>query len=263
MTKKLIPVERHQQILQYMQQHGVVKSSSLVELLKTSEATIRRDLERLERHGLIERTHGGAILVQRMQQEAVYSTSASLHQQEKKWIASAVAGLIEPDDTIFINNGTTTTEVLRAIQNRPELQNITVFTNNVSAAMVIQDAKFKIYLLGGLFRPHSTAVVGQFATTMIEKVFANKAIIGVDGIAIRCGCTTPIAEEAEIGQSMIDHCLGQTIVVADNSKWGVIAQYQVANLREIDILVSDTALQQEAINTLAENEVQVVLAGAE
>lgn len=261
MAKKMIPVERRQQILNYLQQHGVAKSSTLIELFDSSEATIRRDMEWLERHNMIERTHGGAILIQSMQQEAIYNASASVNQREKKWIAQTAVNFIEKGDMVFINNGTTTTEVMIAIHNRPELQNITVVTNNVSAAMAVQDTELKIILLGGLFRPRSTSIVGNFATHNLRQVYANKAILGMDGVANRFGCTSPISEEAEISRLMIDQCLGQTIIVADHSKWGKVAQYYIASIDELDIFVSDNGLPQEALESLEGNDIQVVLAG--
>jgi len=261
MSKKMIPVERRQQILNYLLQNGVAKSSSLMELFDSSEATIRRDLEWLERHGMIEKTHGGAILIQHMQKEAIYSASASIHQQEKKWIARAAVQLIEDGDMVFINNGTTTTEVLIAIQQQTDLRDITVVTNNVSAVMAVQDAEFKIILLGGLFRPRSTSIVGNFATNNLRQIYANKAILGVDGIANRVGCTSPIAEEAEISRLMIDQCLGKTILVADHSKWGVIAQYRIAGLDDLDTFICDNALAQEALDSLKENDLEIILTG--
>ena len=259
MSKKMIPVERRQQILSYLQQHGVVKSSTLMELFDSSEATIRRDLEWMGRHGLIEKTHGGAILIQRMQQEAIYSASASVYQQEKKWIARAAAQMVESGDMVFINNGTTTTEVIIAVQNRSDLKDITIVTNNVSAAMAVQNSALKILLLGGLFRPSSTSIVGELATNTLRQMYANKVILGVDGVANR-GCTSPIAEEAEISRVMIDQCLGQTILVADHSKWGVIAQYRIAGLDELDVFICDPALPQEALDSLNDGEIEVVLA---
>jgi len=81
----------------------------------------------------------------------------------------------------------------------------------------------------------------------------------VDGVANR-GCTSPIPEEAEISRVMIDQCLGQTILVADHSKWGVIAQYRIASLDELDVFVCDNALPQEALDSLNDTEIEVILA---
>ncbi len=261
MVKKLIPVERRQLILNYLKQHGVAKSTTLIDLLESSEATIRRDMEWLENHNLIERTHGGAILIQSMQQEAIYSTSATVHQQEKKWIARAAVQLLESGDMVFFNNGTTTTEVMVALINNSELEDITIVTNNVSAAMAAQDADIKIILLGGLFRPRSTSLVGDFATKNLRQVYANKAILGMDSIAGHFGCTSPISEEAEISRLMIDQCLGQKAVVADHSKWGKVAQYHIATLNEFDFFISDNKLPQEAQESLEEKDTQMILAG--
>ena len=257
----MIPVERRQQILAYLQQHGVAKSSTLIELFDSSEATIRRDMEWLEHHNLIERTHGGAILIQSMQHEAIYNASASFHQEEKKWIAQKAIQFIENGDMVFINNGTTTTAVMSAIHNRPDLRDVTIVTNNVSAAMAAQDLEIKIILLGGLFRPLSTSIVGNFATQNLRQVYANKAILGMDGVANRFGCTSPISDEAEISRLMVNQCLGQAVIVADHSKWGKVAQYRIASIDEFDVFVSDIGLPDEAFESLEGNDIEVILAG--
>ena len=261
MTKKMIPVERRQLILNYLKQHGVAKSTTLIDLLESSEATIRRDMEWLEKHNLIERTHGGAILIQSMPHEAIYSASASINQQEKKWVARAAVQLLESGDMVFLNNGTTTTEVMIAIINDPDLKDITVVTNNVSAAMAAQDAEIKIILLGGLFRSRSTSLVGDFASKNLHQVYANKAILGMDSIASHFGCTSPISEEAEISRLMIDQCLGQKAIVIDHSKWGKVSQYHIAAIDEFDFLISDDKLPQEALELLDGKDTQVILAG--
>ena len=261
MSKKLIPVERRQQILNYLQQHGVAKSSTLIELFNSSEATIRRDMEWLERHHLVERTHGGAILLQSMQQEAIYNASASFNQQEKKWIAQEAIHFIDNGDMVFINNGTTATAVINALHDHSDLKDVTIATNNVSAAMAAQDLDVKVILLGGVFRPLSTSLVGSFTVQNLQQLYANKAILGMDGVSNRLGCTSPIQEEAEISRVMRARCLGQSVIVADHSKWGKVAQYHIADLTEFDVFISDSGLSEEALESLEDNEIEVILAG--
>lgn len=261
MSKSLIPAQRRQRILDYLKVHRSVRTTVLRDLLETSEATIRRDLEWLEERGLVERSHGGAMLIQRMQQEAIYNNSAQIHQAEKTQIGVKAAALVENGETIFLNNGTTTTEVMLALQQRKDLDDITVFTNNISAAIAAQEATFQIVILGGSFRTQSYSVVGRFAGEMLRQVYANKVILGVDGVGLKHGCTSPISDEAEIGRLMIDRCLGPTIVVADHSKWGVIAQYQVAKFDQIDILITDDGFPEEARDSLANISVDLVIAG--
>jgi len=262
-SKNLIPAQRRQRILEYLQVHRSVRSTVLRDLLDASDATIRRDLEWLEQRGLVVRSHGGATLIQRMQQEAFYNTSEQIHPREKALIGQAAAGLIEDNETVFLNNGTTATEVMLALVQRKELQGITIFTNNVSAVLAAQDAPFHVILLGGAFRPRSNSLVGRFATETLRQVYAHKVILGVDGVGLKHGCTSPISLEAEIGRLMIDRCLGPTLVVADHSKWGVIAQYQVARMDQVDMLISDSGFPPESRNALENTGVELRIADAD
>jgi len=260
MPKNLIPVQRRQQILEYLQKNRTVRSAVLRDMFDSSEATIRRDLEWLEKHGCVERTHGGAILVQRMQHEALYSASAREYPEEKRRIGKLAASLVENGETIFLNNGTTTTEVMLALQMRQDLDQLTIFTNNVSAAVTAREAPFEIVLVGGSFRPRSNSLVGRFAADVLRQVFAHRVILGADGVGLKHGCTSPISQEAEIGQLMIERCLGPTMIVIDHSKWGVIAPYQVATIDQIDILVTDSELPDDSHKGLENLDIELLIA---
>ena len=119
MVKSLIPAERHHRIQALLEQRRVASIADLSDLLGVSEATIRRDLETLEGRGLLERTHGGAILTRRLPTEPFYAQSAGVHPHEKRRIGAAAAALVDEGDTVFVNSGTTTAEVLRQVAARP------------------------------------------------------------------------------------------------------------------------------------------------
>jgi DeoR/GlpR family transcriptional regulator of sugar metabolism len=263
MSKSMIPAQRRRQIIEYLELHQVARSSLLSEMLQASEATIRRDLDWLEQHGILERTHGGAILTQRMQTEAIYSTSAESHRAEKGWIGQAAAAQVENGDTVFLNNGTTATQVILALQNRSDLEEITVITNNVSAAISARQANFEIVLLGGSLRPRSNSLVGRFATHTLRQIYASKTILGVDGISIKYGCTTPISAEAEITRLMIERSFGPIIIVADHSKWGVVSHYDLATIDQIDKLITDPQLPNDSHIALCELGVNLIIASSE
>jgi DeoR/GlpR family transcriptional regulator of sugar metabolism len=258
--QSLIPAQRRKLIAEYLQIHQVVRLSTLSDLLRASQATVRRDLEWLETQGLLERTHGGAILSQRMPQEPGYSHSALAHPAEKRWIGKAAAALVEEGDMVFLNSGTTTTEVMRSLRARPDLSHITVITSNVTATNEVRDAPFDILLLGGTFRPRSNSTAGRFAIEMLEKVYANKAFIGVDGISLKFHCTTPASAEAETASTMIERTRGLVAVVADHSKWGVVSNFELAKIDQIQALVVDEGLGQEARAQLEARGVNVILA---
>lgn len=256
MNKSLIPAQRRERIQEYLVIHQIARSVDLCNLLETSEATVRRDLEWLEQKGVLERTHGGAILSQRMTFEQEYQQRAQHHPEEKKRIGELAASLIEDGDIVFVNSGTTATQVLQHI--RKDLS-ITVFTNNVRAIADIGDPGFHYYLTGGEFQSRSYSVSGRFALDNLGLVYANKAILGVDGISLKHGCTVPTDMEAEVVRRMIERTKGQVIVVADQSKWGVVSNFQVANINEIDKLVTNEGFSKSAVGDLAGHSVEVLM----
>ena len=127
MSKALIPAQRRERIQEYLALHKIARTVDLCNMLDASEATVRRDLEALEQDGILERTHGGAILSQRMITEPEYRQRAQQRPEEKRLIGAMAASLIEDGDIVFINSGTTTTQVIHQIRDDSE---ITIFTNN-------------------------------------------------------------------------------------------------------------------------------------
>jgi DeoR family fructose operon transcriptional repressor len=256
MTKPLIPAQRRDKIQEYLSIHQIARSVDLCNLLETSEATVRRDLEWLEQKGILERTHGGAILSQRMLFEQEYQQRAQHHPEEKKRIGELAASLIEDGDIVFVNSGTTATQVLQHIRSD---SHISVYTNNVNATLELGDPGFHYYLTGGEFQPRSNSLAGRFAIENLSRVYANKAILGVDGISIKHGCTVPTDAEAEVVRYMIERTKGQVIMVADHSKWGVVSNFQVASIDEVNKFVSDEGLDSSAIESLADHDVSCLL----
>ncbi|MBE0683815.1 MAG: DeoR/GlpR transcriptional regulator [Anaerolineales bacterium] len=259
MSKPLIPAQRRERIQEYLAIHQIVRTVDLCEMLETSEATVRRDLEWLEQKGILERTHGGAILNQRMILEQEYQQRAQHHPEEKRRIGELAASLIVEGDIVFINSGTTATQVLQHI---PRNSRITVFTNNVSAVMELGDPGYHYFMTGGEFQSRSNSIAGRFALDSLGLVYANKTILGVDGISLKHGCTVPTNPEADVVRKMIERTKGQVIVVADHSKWGVVSNFQVANIDEIDKLVSDERLDSSALESLADHKVSCLIAGS-
>ena len=257
MSKPLIPAQRREKIQDYLGVHQIVRTADLMNLLETSEATVRRDLEWLERKGILERTHGGAALSQRMLFEQEYQQRAQHNPDEKKRIGELAASLIEDGDIVFINSGTTATQVIRHI--RRDLR-ITIFTNNVSAIVDIGDPGFHYFLTGGEYQSRSNSLAGRFALDNLGLVYANKVILGVDGVSLKHGCTVPTDPEAEVVRRMIERTKGQVIIVADHSKWGVVSNFQIANIDEIDKLITDEGFSKSAVEYLAEHSIEVLMA---
>jgi DeoR family fructose operon transcriptional repressor len=259
MSKSLIPAQRRERIQEYLALHKIVRMDDLYKMLDASEATVRRDLEWLEREGVLERTHGGAILSQRMTLEPEYVQRASSNPEEKRLIGELAASLIEDGDIVFINSGSTTAQMIRHIRGDA---GITVFTNNLIAVLESGDARFEQYLIGGEFQPHSNSVAGRFAIDNLRQVYANKAILGVDGISLIHGCTVPSNAEAELVKLMIERTRGEIFIVADHTKWGVVSNFQIATIDEVDKLITDAQIDPSTRETLATHSVNIMVASA-
>jgi DeoR family fructose operon transcriptional repressor len=221
-----------------------------------SEVTIRRDLEALERRGLLERTHGGAVPAQRLRTEPTYLAAASSFPEEKRLIGHFAAALVEPGDTLYLNGGTTTPHIVRYLRT----SEVTVVTNSVAIALEAADRDIELVLLGGHYRAPSNSVVGPFATEALRRTHATKAFIGVEGVSLSAGLTTPAALEAEIARLMIEQTRGRVIVVADHSKIGTVADFVIAPIERVDTLVVGAEIGAEYRDQLVGAGIEVVVA---
>ena len=253
-----LPAERHRRILELLREQRVVRVSVLSELMGVSEVTIRRDLEALERRGMLERTHGGAVATQWMRSEPAYREAIFANPEEKRSIGETAAALVEPGDAVYLNGGTTTLEVFRHLH----APGVKVVTNHVGIALEAADRDVELLLLGGHYRAPSNSVVGPFATEALRRTHATKAFIGVEGISVGSGLSTPVAAEAEIARVMIEQTRGSVFVVADNSKIGTVADFVIAPLDEVDALVVDAEIGTEHRERLVHAGVDVIVAGA-
>lgn len=253
----LIPAERRNRIHEIIKTQGSVRVSALSELLSVSELTVRRDLKHLERDGILERTHGGAIHSHRMREEPLYTEKDRLNREEKRQIGAAAAALVEDGDTLLINSGSTTLQIFRHLAGR---KNLRVITSNVGAFLETQGVELDLILTGGAYRKQSNSLVGPLAMLSLQQVYGSKCFIGVDGVSLNHGVTTPILQEAEIARSMIERTRGQVIVVADCSKIGVVADFVTAPIEKIDVLVVDSRFDESYRDELEELGIEIVIA---
>ena len=258
MSKPLIPAQRRERIQSYLATHKIVATTDLCSLLDVSEATVRRDLEWLEDRGLIERTHGGAIINERINLEQEYRQRALRQTEEKRQIGALSAAQIQDGDILFINSGTTTTQLIRSIRSDAD---ITVITNNLIAPLDIGEVDFEVLVLGGSFQPRSNSLAGRFAIQNLSQVYATKAFIGVDGISIKHGCTVPSNSEAEVVHMMLERTQGPVYILADYSKWGVVSNFEISPIQRVNKLITDSHLDPSAYASLAAYSIEILIAG--
>ncbi len=241
--------QRQALIVDRVREDGAVRVADLVRILGVSDMTVRRDLEVLHDQGLLEKVHGGATALPGSALfEPGFAAKSTLQQAEKDAIAAAAVTLVEPGTAIGVSAGTTTYTIARALI---DIADLTVVTNSIPVADALHAAGRRdqtIILTGGVRTP-SDALVGPFAVAALRSVHLDLVFMGVHGMDVRSGFTTPNLLEAETNRALIE--AGRRLVVtADHTKWGVIGMSSIARLDEADVLITDSGLEADARNQL-------------
>ncbi len=241
-AREMIPAERRTRIVELLEERRAVRVSLLSEALGVSEMTIRRDLEQLERAGLLSRMHGGAILKRRILEEPRYLNNVRTRSEEKHRIAKAAAATIVAGETVFLSSGTTAAMVLSHVD--PQIH-ARIVTHNIGAISTAQQSSLDIVLLGGSYRPRSNALEGALAIEAVTMFHASRFILGADGVTLEEGVTTPSIGLAGIERAMIRQTRGEIVVLADSSKFGVVGDVAICTLDKIDAVIVDNGVGED------------------
>lgn len=248
--------ERHQFILNKLQQQGYLNVVSLCKELKVSSVTIRKDLKLLEDKNLLFRTHGGATQNNPYTIDRPVNEKEKLQSSEKMRIGVAAASLIEPNDSIIIASGTTVQSFAKSIQ---PIENLTVITSSLNVALdLTHNPVIEVLQLGGLVRKSSSSVAGAYAEGILKDFFCSKLFLGVDGIDIEFGLTTTNSMEAHLNRQMMGTAQ-KTIVLADSTKFGKRGFGRICGLDEIDRIITDSNVSDHTVKTFESMGIKVTV----
>lgn len=254
----MLAEQRQSHILELIRRDGAVRVSELVRNLGVSDMTIRRDLGVLADAGLVQKVHGGATLAADSSAfEPSFTAKSTLQRAEKREIAQAAAALVEPGTAIGMSAGTTTHALAAELLDVPGL---TLVTNSVHIADLFHQhgrSDQNILLTGGVRTP-SDAFVGPFAVNALRSIHVDLVFLGVHGMTIETGFTTPNLLEAETNRALVDSGR-RLVVVADHTKWGVVGISSIARLDEANVLVTDNELDADAISALHDSVGELIL----
>ncbi|MGP4004094.1 DeoR/GlpR family DNA-binding transcription regulator [Streptomyces sp. 8N706] len=269
-NQNLLAEQRRALILDEVRRRGGVRVNELTRKLKVSDMTVRRDLDALARQGVVEKVHGGAVPVaEASTHEPGFEAKSSLELTAKEDIARAAAPLVAPGSAIALSGGTTTFALAHHLLDVPDL---TVVTNSVRVADVFHTAQraaapggshrpgsATVVLTGGVRTP-SDSLVGPVADQAIRSLHFDVLFLGVHGISVEAGLSTPNLAEAETNRRFV-HSARRVVVVADHTKWGTVGLSSFASLEEVDAMVTDAGLPAAARAEIAEHLPQLVVAG--
>lgn len=240
---------RRNLLLAYIKKNQDVTVNHLIDVFNISPATLRRDLDYLNVNKYITRSYGRVRI-----NELINSSTDNFLERSKISIAKYVASQINEFDTVFINTSSTAIQVLKYIKKK----HVTIITNNANAIQIDHDSTVMVILTGGELRIPKYSMVGDFAINAINRVRANKCILGVNGISPSSGLTAKIAAEASINQLMVERCDGTVYVVCDHSKLGKDVAFSSASLEQIDYIITDKLADNDLIEQFEQKNIKVI-----
>jgi len=253
--KDLAP-KRLQRLRGIVSQDQVVRVEELAHQLKVSAATIRRDLDELESLGEIHRVHGGAVSTGSRLEEPLFDDKTSVAAKEKRRIAEAALKYVQPNDTVFLDGGSTVLELARLLKDR---SNVTVVTNSLRAAIELAGRGPRLILIGGELRRLSQTMVGALTRYTLRELRMDKAFMGTMGLSLEEGLTTTDPSEAYTKELVMLHAR-EVILLADSSKAHKISFTRSGRLEKVRILVSDNRIDRKFSKELRKRGVEVVCA---
>ena len=233
--------ERRALILQMLEQQAEVRVTDLSRETGISEVTIRKDLTVLQRRHLLLRTRGGAMRkpVENQNEDTTIDRKRLFNVKEKEHIGLEAVKMIKDGDFIMLDSGTTTLEIARHLD---KFQHLRILTNAMNIATELMKYKrFDVVLLGGNIRINSHSMVGPLALSVLRNFSRYKLFLGVDSFSLENGISTPNLEEALLNQLMIQQA-DQVIAVFDSSKFNKRSFVHVANVTEVDCIITDRAI---------------------
>lgn len=256
----MIAIYRRTKIKELLFQERSVKVADLVKEFNVSEETIRRDLNQLEQEGIIRKNYGGAILVEELQNnfQPIPPVEQRRFQfyEEKDAIGKMAASLVEDQQIVILDSGSTTWCVARHLRNVPDLMVVTNGLNVAEESSQNEDAS--VFIIGGKLIKKSMSLVGPQAELELQNYNAHFSFLGASGITMRKGFTSSDLYEAEVKRAMIS--AGQKIViVADHSKFERQGLISFSSFQDVDILVTSDLVEQSILDDISQLGVQVMV----
>ena len=229
----MLTSDRHNEILKIVNRNGSATVADLTEMLSASESTIRRDLIFLDNEGKLKKVHGGANSINDSFSSVEYDmdTKSSLNIEQKVKIGSYAATLINDDDFVFIDAGSSTMHLVDNIG-----QSKAVFvTNGVAHAKKLIKKGLKVFVIGGELKLSTEAIIGIEAVSNVEKFNFTKAFLGSNGVSVSRGFSTTDVEEAMLKRRICELSY-LTYILADSSKFGVVSTVSFADIKKCRII---------------------------
>jgi DeoR/GlpR family transcriptional regulator of sugar metabolism len=248
--------QRRQRIRSIVEGRRAVRLDELSLAVAVSQATVRRDLDELEAEGLVRRVHGGVVAVDERPAEPHFEVKAAEAAEEKERIAARAVALLAPDDTVYLDSGSTVLAAARLLHGWDRL---TVVTNSLPAIMELAGRGPRLIVIGGEFRATSQALVGPLSRFTLENIHVNRAFIGSYAVSLEDGLTTTDPAEAFTKELALKRAT-QVVLLADSRKMGAHSFVHAGRMEAVNVLVTDTGIDDRLVRSLEKRGITVIKA---
>jgi DeoR/GlpR family transcriptional regulator of sugar metabolism len=251
-----LAAQRRQRLSLIVESRRAVRLDELSAALGVSQATVRRDLNELASAGRVRRVHGGAIAIDERLDEPHFDVKAAAAAAEKHRIAERAVELLAQDDTVYLDSGSTVLAVARLLHGWTRL---TVVTNSLPAAGELAGRGPRLIVIGGELRATSRAIVGPLTRLLLEELRVDRALMGTFAFSLDDGPTTTDPSEAYTKQLVMSRAR-EVILLADSTKMATRSFVGAGRLEDVDVLVTDTGVDERTVRTLTRRGIRVITA---
>ncbi|OYP58174.1 hypothetical protein CG709_00715 [Lachnotalea glycerini] len=216
-------------------------------------------LNDLDHQGLLRRTRGGAVSLQMAVRELDEKEKEKTNIKEKRAIVKKAYAMIDDSDTIFLDAGSTTLELVKLIRNGNK-RDITVVTNALNIAYeLVSSYDIEVVVIGGLLRHKIMSCVGGITESALSSMYFDKVFLGANSLSLELGVTTPNLYEAQVKQSMLKSAK-KAILICDSSKFGITTMAKICSLDSFDAVITDSHLSKEEQRKIKDAGINLVIA---
>ena len=247
--------ERSKQIVEYLKLHNLVTVDELVSITGSSPATVRRDLTKLDKEGIVYRVHGGVTLNRFVPNQPTTSEKQGQHHREKLIIAAAAASLIKPGDSVVLDAGTTTIEIAKNISNLP----LRVITPDLRIGLMLADfQQMEVSVTGGSIDWSSQSCVGNVTVDYLNRVHPTYTFISCNAFKLDTGITAPTSDKAAVKRTLTKQS-SKKVLVADSSKYGLTQLFEVGPISCVDMIITDSNLDNKVAEEIRKIGIELIL----
>ena len=255
--------ERQEMIMDMLRKKKVVKNTELAQLFKTSNLTIRRDLDALADKRLVRRVYGGAVLQQEVEsvqpQRLPADSSGELLRSRRTAIAKAAVAMVQEGDRIHLGNGTTVVEIARQLR---QFRQLSIVTGSLTAALQLINTSHDVYVLGGQLHHDERNLSGNYAINMAKNFHTNITILPCGGLSVEYGVMSDFLPAAELGRVAVENA-DKAIIVCSSKNIGRTTFHAVCPVSAVHVIITDDGITTEQKESLEACGVKVLVVSGE